>query len=224
MLVFKLDARDLSLQRKIGYTEKVMEHFTKPRNVGRLDDADVTAKVGSVACGDLIKLYLKVDDSSRRIDKITFESYGCAANIATSSIMTEMAKGKTIDEAKKMTFNDISTALGGLPKIKLHCAVLSKTALDAAIKKWEAKKNLTPIDETLVKLILRGVLDPVSGVDVLSGRMVKDIKIDGKSVTLDMDIEEGSETAREIEGDIREAFEGLDVDLKIIFKETDASK
>ncbi|MEM4165287.1 MAG: iron-sulfur cluster assembly scaffold protein, partial [Nitrososphaerales archaeon] len=73
--------RDASVQRKIGYSEKVIEHFTNPRNVGRLDDADVTAKVGSVACGDLIKLYLKIDERTERIEKITFESYGCAANI-----------------------------------------------------------------------------------------------------------------------------------------------
>ena len=209
---------DASIQRRIGYTEKVIEHFTNPRNVGRLDDADVTAKVGSVACGDLIKLYLKIDQNTERIDKITFESYGCAANIATSSILTELAKGKTLEEARKITFKDIADELGGLPKIKMHCAVLSKTGLDAAITKYYAMKGKAKIDDTLVKLLLRGVLDPVTGVDIISGRTVESISVQDHEVTIGLRVDDKSQVAKELENDIKEAFEGLPVNLKIIFK------
>ncbi|MEM1994905.1 MAG: iron-sulfur cluster assembly scaffold protein [Nitrososphaerales archaeon] len=210
--------RDASVQRKIGYSEKVIEHFTNPRNVGRLDDADVTAKVGSVACGDLIKLYLKIDERTERIEKITFESYGCAANIATSSMLTELAKGKTLEEARKITFKDIAEELGGLPKIKMHCAVLSKTGLDAAISKYYAMKGKTKIDDTLVKLLLKGVLDPITGVDIISGKTAESISVQDHEVTIGLRVEEGSKLAAELEGDIREAFEGLPVSIKILYK------
>lgn len=210
--------RDNSLQRRIGYSEKVIEHFTNPRNVGRLDDADVTAKVGSVACGDLIKLYLKIDEKTERIEKITFESYGCAANIATSSMLTELAKGKTLEEARKITFKDIADELGGLPKIKMHCAVLSKTGLDAAIIKYYAMKGKAKIDDTLVKLLLKGVLDPITGIDIISGRTVESIAVKDHEVTLGLNVEEGSELAAELERDIKEVFEGLPVSIKILYK------
>jgi len=213
-----LSKPDVSIQRKIGYSEKVIDHFTNPRNVGRLEDADVTAKVGSVACGDLIKLYLKVDEKTERIEKITFESYGCAANIATSSMLTELAKGKTLEEAKKITFKDIADELGGLPKIKMHCAVLSKTALDAAISKYYAVKGKMKVDDTLVKLLLRGVLDPITGVDVISSKTVESISVQDQEVTIGLMVDEKSQIAKELENDIRESFEGLPINLKILFK------
>ena len=209
---------DASIQRRIGYTEKVIEHFTNPRNVGKLEDADVTAKVGSVACGDLIKLYLKIDQNTERIEKITFESYGCAANIATSSILTELAKGKTLEEARKITFKDIADELGGLPKIKMHCAVLSKTGLDAAISKYYAMKGKAKIDDTLVKLLLKGVLDPITGVDIISSKTTESISIEDHTVTIALRVDEKSPIAKELENDIREAFEGLSVSLNIVFK------
>lgn len=209
---------DASIQRRIGYSEKVIDHFTNPRNVGRLEDADVTAKVGSVACGDLIKLYLKIDEKTERIEKITFESYGCAANIATSSMLTELAKGKTLEEARKITFKDIAEELGGLPKTKLHCAVLSKAGLDAAISKYYAMKGKTKVDDTLVKLLLRGVLDPITGVDVISGKTVESISVQDHEVTIGLRVDEKSQIAKELENDIKEAFEGLPVNLKIVFK------
>jgi nitrogen fixation NifU-like protein len=213
-----LSRPDASIQRRIGYTEKVIEHFSNPRNVGRLEDADVTAKVGSVACGDLIKLYLKIDQNTERIDKITFESYGCAANIATSSMLTELAKGKTLEEARKITFKDIADELGGLPKIKMHCAVLSKTGLDAAILKYYAMKGKAKIDDTLVKLLLKGVLDPITGVDIISSKTTESISIQDHVVTIALRVDKRSPIAEELENDIREAFEGLSVTLNIVFK------
>jgi NifU-like protein involved in Fe-S cluster formation len=208
-----------TLAKKFGYSAKVMDHFKNPRNVGVMEDADVTSKVGSVACGDLIKLYLKFDPDRDQIKDIKFESYGCAANIATSSMMTEMVKGKTIEEARKVTFKDISETLGGLPRIKLHCAVLSRQGLETAFLKYEAKRGRVKMDELFVNKILRGVLDPVQGIDIVSAKMLQGMKIDGKKLTLDLKAGPDSELAKSLTEDIHDAFEGLDVDLDLRFKE-----
>jgi len=208
-----------TLAKKFGYSEKVMDHFKNPRNVGVMKDADVTSKVGSVACGDLIKLYLKFDPDRDQIKDIKFESYGCAANIATSSMMTEMVKGKTIEEARKVTFKDISETLGGLPRIKLHCAVLSRQGLETAFLKYEAKRGRVKMDEPFVNKILRGVLDPVQGVDIISAKILQGTKIEDKKITLDLKAKPDSELAKNLTEDIHDAFEGLDVDLDLRFKE-----
>jgi NifU-like protein involved in Fe-S cluster formation len=208
-----------TLAKKFGYSEKVMDHFKNPRNVGVMEDADVTSKVGSVACGDLIKLYLKFDPDRDQIKDIKFESYGCAANIATSSMMTEMVKGKTIEEARKVTFKDISETLGGLPRIKLHCAVLSRQGLETAFLKYEAKRGRVKIDESFVNKILRGVLDPVQGVDIVSAKILQGTKIEDNKITLDLKAKPDSELAKSLTEDIHDAFEGLDVDLDLRFKE-----
>lgn len=97
------------------YNETVLDHFKNPRNVGRMENPDGKATEGSPACGDMVSIYLRVNNDTKVIDDIKFESYGCASNIATASIITEIAKGKTIDEAKKITWKDASDALGGLP-------------------------------------------------------------------------------------------------------------
>jgi len=208
-----------TLAKKFGYSEKVMDHFKNPRNVGIMEDADVTSKVGSVACGDLIKLYLKFDPDRDQIKDIKFESYGCAANIATSSMMTEMVKGKTIDEARKVTFKDISETLGGLPRIKLHCAVLSRQGLETAFLKYEAKRGRVKIDEPFVNKILRGVLDPVQGIDIISAKILQGTKIDDKKIALDLKAKPDSELAKSLAEDIQDAFEGLDVELSLEFRE-----
>lgn len=209
-----------TLARRFGYSGKVIDHFKNPRNIGVIEDADATAKVGSVACGDLIKLYLKFDPDHDQIKDIKFESYGCAANIATSSMMTEMVKGKTIDEARKVTFKEIAEQLGGLPRIKLHCAVLSKQGLEAALLKYEAKRGRVKIDESFVNKILRGVLDPVEGVDVISAKIVESVAVqEGKRVSMGLSAQAGSELAENLTDDIRDAFEGLDIELDLKFKE-----
>jgi NifU-like protein len=208
-----------ALAKKFGYSEKVMDHFKNPRNVGVLEDADVTSKVGSVACGDLIKLYLKFDPSDDQIKDIKFESYGCAANIATSSMMTEIVKGKTIEQARKVTFKDISDTLGGLPRIKLHCAVLSRQGLETAFLKYEAKRGRVKIDESFVNKIMRGVLDPIQGVDIVSAKILQATRVSGKKITLDLKAKPDSELAKSITEDIHDAFEGLDVEFDLRFKE-----
>ena len=121
------------------YTQKVIEHFQSPKNVGELDDADGIGTVGNPSCGDIMKIYIKVQNEI--IVDIKFQTFGCGAAIATSSITTEMVKGKTIEEAIKLTRNDVADALGGLPPIKMHCSNLATDALNAAIKDYRAKQS-----------------------------------------------------------------------------------
>jgi nitrogen fixation protein NifU and related proteins len=120
------------------YSEKVMDHFMNPRNVGEMKDADGVGEVGNPTCGDLMKIYIKVKDNV--ITDIKFQTFGCGAAIATSSMVTEMAKGKTLDEAIKLTRNDVADSLDGLPPIKMHCSNLAADALKAAIEDYRKKK------------------------------------------------------------------------------------
>ena len=121
------------------YTEKVMDHFKNPRNMGEIPNADGVGTVGNPVCGDLMTVYIKVNDN--RIEDIKFKTFGCGAAIATSSMITELAKGKTIEEAIKITRGDVADSLGGLPPIKMHCSNLAADALHAAIKDYQAKKE-----------------------------------------------------------------------------------
>lgn len=117
-----------------GYSEKVMEHFTNPRNVGEIKDADGIGKVGNPVCGDLMWIYIKVKDN--RLEDVKFKTFGCGAAIATSSMVTEMAKGMTLEDALKITRNDVAEALDGLPPVKMHCSNLASDGLHAAIKDY----------------------------------------------------------------------------------------
>jgi len=120
------------------YSEKVMDHFANPRNVGEIPDADGIGKVGNPQCGDVMWLYIKVKDGI--LTDIKFKTFGCGAAIATSSMITELAKGKTIEEAKKISRQDVADSLEGLPPTKMHCSNLAADALREAIKDYEAKK------------------------------------------------------------------------------------
>lgn len=121
------------------YSEKVMDHFMNPRNVGEIPDADGVGTVGNPVCGDLMNVYIKVKDN--RLEDVKFKTFGCGAAIATSSMTTELAKGKTIEEALKITRNDVADSLDGLPPIKMHCSNLAADALHAAIKDYLKKKE-----------------------------------------------------------------------------------
>jgi nitrogen fixation NifU-like protein len=121
------------------YSEKVMDHFMNPRNVGEIPDADGVGTVGNPVCGDLMTVYIKVKDN--KLEDVKFKTFGCGAAIATSSMITELAKGKTIEEALKITRGDVAESLGGLPQIKMHCSNLAADALHAAIKDFRMKKE-----------------------------------------------------------------------------------
>ncbi len=119
------------------YNEKVGDHFSNPRNVGELENADAVGETGSFKCGDTMKLYLKV--AGGRIEDVSFQTYGCGAAIASSSMLTEMVKGKTLDEALQITNQDVADELGGLPPLKLHCSNLAADALHNAIENYRKK-------------------------------------------------------------------------------------
>ena len=121
------------------YSEKVMDHFTNPRNVGEIPDADGVGTVGNPVCGDLMTVYIKV--KANRLEDVKFKTFGCGAAIATSSMVTELAKGKTIKEALEITRGDVADSLGGLPSIKMHCSNLAADALHAAIEDYKKKKE-----------------------------------------------------------------------------------
>lgn len=119
------------------YSEKVMEHFRNPRNVGEIPDADGVGTVGNPVCGDMMAIYIKITEN--RISDIKFKTFGCGAAVATSSMITELAKNKTLEEAMKITRKDVADSLGGLPPVKMHCSNLAADALHEAIKNYRKK-------------------------------------------------------------------------------------
>ena len=199
----------------LGYTEKVLDHFKNPRNPGRIEDADVTAKVGSAACGDMVQLYMKVDPDTEVIEDIKFESFGCAANIASTSVTTELAKGKTLEEAKGVHFKDVVEELGGLPKHKVHCAQLATSGLKAAIMKYEAKMGRRAVDEDFVKRMMTGVLDPAKGLNIVAAKRVDLIEVDGKKVRVVLSRELDPETRAAMAEDVAGALSGLDLEVSV---------
>ncbi len=122
------------------YSEKVMDHFTNPRNVGKLDDADGIGEVGNAKCGDIMKIYIKVKDGI--ITDVKFNTFGCGSAIASSSMATEMIKGKPLSQALELTNKAVAEALDGLPSHKMHCSVLAEEAIRAAIKDYYDKNNI----------------------------------------------------------------------------------
>jgi nitrogen fixation NifU-like protein len=127
----------------LPYNPKVLELFKNPKNLGKMEDATVIAVAGNPLCGDMITFYLKINDQDI-IEKASFESYGCAANIATSSIVTEMIKGMELEDAWKISWKNVAEAVGGLPSIKFHCGILAVGALKRAIRKYYENKGSPP--------------------------------------------------------------------------------
>ena len=123
------------------YNEKVIDYIMHPRNAGSIENPSAVGEVGNPTCGDVMKIYLKINDETRVIEDIKFETFGCAAAIATSSMVTELAKGKTLEDALKITNRDVAEALGGLPAIKLHCSLLAQEGLQAAAGDYYMKRD-----------------------------------------------------------------------------------
>ena len=125
------------------YNETVMDHFMNPRNIGDIKDADATGEVGAAACGDIMKITLKIDDDTGTVTDARFKTFGCGSAIAASSMATELIKGRTVEELEKNFNNDnIVTALGGLPPVKIHCSVLATEALNAALEDYKRRKRI----------------------------------------------------------------------------------
>jgi nitrogen fixation NifU-like protein len=197
----------------LPYSELVMEHFRNPRNVGRIEDADAKAMEGSPACGDMVAVYLKVDPDTQRIADISFESYGCASNIATGSIITELAKGKTLEEAKHISWKEASEALGGLPPIKAHCSVLAVDGLRAAIQNYEERHGLVkervPTTIEIVRKRLKRVMNPMTGLDLVRTNLVKDIEVADGKVRVVIDLPADHQFAANIREEVMEKIEPL---------------
>ncbi len=124
------------------YSEKVMDHFSNPRNVGEIEDANAVGQVGNPQCGDIMKIYMKINDETQIIEDVKFKTFGCGAAIATSSMATELVKGKTVDEALALTNQAVAEALDGLPPIKMHCSNLAEEAVHAAIANYYEGKGM----------------------------------------------------------------------------------
>lgn len=125
------------------YSDKVMEHFMNPRNVGEIEDASGIGTVGNAKCGDIMRIYLDIDKNTHIINDVKFKTFGCGAAIATSSMATELVKGKTIEEALKVTNSAVMEALDGLPPVKVHCSLLAEEAIHAALWDYTEKNNIT---------------------------------------------------------------------------------
>lgn len=197
----------------IPYTKKVLEHFMHPHNVGKMENADAVATEGSPACGDMVRLYLKVDKKSKEIEDVKFESYGCASNIATGSIITDLAKGKTIEDAKKLNWKSAADALGGLPPVKVHCAVLAVDALRTAIENYEHQNGLLkekiPTTKDIVIKRLSRVINPLAGLDVVKTKLVQEVELVDGEVSVYVELPPDHQFAGNIKNEIIERIEPL---------------
>ena len=129
----------------LDYSQKVMDHFINPRNVGEIENADGVGEAGNPKCGDIMKIYLKVNPDTKIIDDVKFKTFGCASAIASSSMATEMIKGRTIEDAWNLTNNAVAEALEGLPPIKMHCSVLAEEAIHTALNDYREKHGMSVI-------------------------------------------------------------------------------
>lgn len=210
---------------KFPYSEKVLDHFKNPRNVGKIENPDGKGLEGSPACGDMVAVYLNVNSETLVIEDINFESYGCASNIATASIITEMAKGKTLEEAKNISWKQATEELGGLPAVKAHCSVLAVEGLRAAIRDYEEKHGLVSEKETtteeVVRKRLKHVMNPMAGLDIIRTELVTKVEVNEGSVRILMDLPSDHQFASAIKEDILEKVESLwDIEeVNVVFTE-----
>ena len=189
------------------YSQKVLDHFMHPHNVGKMENPDAVATEGSPACGDQVTVYLKVDKDSHVIEDISFLSYGCASNIATASIITDLAKGKNLDEAKQISWRDAMEALDGLPPVKVHCSVLAADTLQTAISNYEIANGLKEVPnfskDTIIEE-LRKIIYPKVGEDIVSLKMVKYVGLTDGNVLIDMNMMSFDQWRENVVEEIRE--------------------
>ncbi|OSS42665.1 Iron-sulfur cluster assembly scaffold protein IscU/NifU-like [Desulfurella amilsii] len=195
----------------IPYSKKVMDLFLNPKNLGEIENPDGQATEGSPACGDIVQLQLKVNKDTQVIEDIKFKSFGCASNIATASIITEIAKGKTIQEAKNLKYSQVVEELGGLPAVKVHCSILALQSLKRAIENYEEKNGLVakdrPTDEALIKERLRGVIDPNTGRDLIGSKLLSKIEFSDGVLRIYLNLKDANQFANAIKEEIVEKFE-----------------
>lgn len=192
------------------YSQKVLDHFMKPHNVGKIENPDVVATEGSPACGDQVTLYMNIDPKTQIIKDIKFQSYGCASNIATGSIITDMSKGKTLEEAGKITWKEAAAELDGLPPVKMHCSVLAVDTLHSAIKKYKTEHHLIK-EETFSKDLiieeLKKVIYPNIGEDIVTLKMVKYVSFENGVCTVDIEIASFDKYRENVAEEVREHLE-----------------
>ncbi|MCF7792464.1 MAG: iron-sulfur cluster assembly scaffold protein [Candidatus Cloacimonetes bacterium] len=192
------------------YSQKVLDHFMKPHNIGKIENPDAEATEGSPACGDQVSIQLKVNPETQIIEDIKFQSYGCASNIATGSIITDMAKGRTLAEAKEITWKEAADELDGLPPVKMHCSVLAVDTLRKAIKDYEVKHKLSEADkfnkDTIVEE-LKKVIYPKVGEDIVSLKMVKYAGFEDGVAIIDLEIPKFDKYRDNVAEEIQEHLE-----------------
>ncbi len=192
------------------YSQKVLDHFMHPHNVGKMENPDAVATEGSPACGDQVTVYLKVDKDSHVIEDIKFLSYGCASNIATASIITDLAKGKNLEAAKQISWRDAMEALDGLPPVKVHCSVLAADTLQTAISNYEIANGLKEVPNFSKDTIteeLKKIIYPKVGEDIVSLKMVKYVGFNNGEVLIDMNMMNFDQWRENVAEEIREHLE-----------------
>lgn len=201
----------------LKYSQKVIQHFTVPQNVGSIENADAFSTEGSPACGDMITYSMKINPETKVIEDIKFRSFGCASNIATASVATVLAKGRTIEQIKRLKHSDLNNELGGLPAVKLHCSVLAIEGLKSAVKRWEiehgfAAESEVKLSKSAVERSLKGVVNPHTGEILINSDRIKEITIDDEEGSVFVEIilkDEEDKFASNIEEEIREHIKGI---------------
>ncbi len=209
----------------IKYSQKVIDEFTNPENVGELNNNNATSTEGSPACGDMITYEMIINPETKIIDDIKFRSYGCASNIATASVATKIAKGVHIDEVKKMTPKVVTEMLEGLPAVKIHCSVLAINGLKTAIRNWEVETGETSeevlvLDKETIIRTLKDVIHPETGVSITKMKMVRTVDIEEDNrLFVELGMGDTDEMFYEnIEEEVREHLEALEGVVNVTVK------
>ena len=208
----------------LKYTKETIHHFTQPKNMGEIENSNASAVEGSPACGDMVSYTMDIDEQTLIIKDIKFKSYGCASNIATASIATEMVKGKHIDEVKAMGTSDAAKELGGLPPVKMHCSVLAINGIKAAIREFEIKigrledkeRDITP---EIITKVLTDVVHPKHGKNIVENKNLVRVKVENQNIYIVIELQPDEEMfAANIYDEILEHIESMKCTHEVIIK------